>query len=230
MKSVFNLFFVLFFSSVFSQNPYGSVFSGEMLIIDYRGSFKGKSFIYDEWNRGMLVLNDSVFSKQDFLQYDTYKNRVLIKNIDNLKEIIEITDKSLTGFCIIEKKRNLKHDFVKLNSSDFKGFTESGFYEIVFNIQNTNYFIKRNTKILFDPNRSKGTMTHNNLPLELKDKTIYYIKNNNGLYVKVRLKRKDIKAVLTENTKLIDTYIKREKIRMSKESDVMKLVNYYYSL
>jgi len=230
MKYFFSLFFVLFFSSVFSQNPYGSVFSGERLIIDYRGNFKGKSFIYDEWNRGMLVLNDSVFSKQDFLQYDAYKNRILIKESEDSEQIIEITDASLTGFCIIENKRNLKHDFVRLKSKDFKGPAKSGFYEIVYNIQNTNYFIKKNTKILFDPNRSKGTMTHNNLPFELKDKTTYYIKNNNGLYVKVRLKKKDIKAVLTTHTKLTDAYIKTNKIRLGKESDVMKLVNYYYSL
>ncbi|WP_372795139.1 hypothetical protein, partial [Lutibacter sp.] len=173
MKSVFSIVAVLFLTSLFSQTTQNLDYRGNIvkeLIIKRSSEVKGDNFIYKEWNRGMLVLNDSVFSKQDYLQYDAYKNRVLIKNMKNLDEIIEISDASLTGFSILGDGNNLKHDFVKLNRDAFKNDVEGGFYEIVFNIQKTNYFIKKNTKVLFDPNRSKGSQTENNFPLEYQDK------------------------------------------------------------
>ena len=230
MKKFTTLCLVLLALNVFSQNPYGSILVGERIILDYRGNIKGKDFVYNEWNRGMIVLNDSVFSKQDYLKYDAFNDRVLIKNQKDIDEVIEITDKTLTGFSILEIDRNFKHDFVKLNALKFKNNGESGFYEIVFNLSNTNYFLKKNKKIVFDPNRSKGSQTINNLPLEFKDKNSYFIKNNEGLYVKVRLKKKDIKSVLVNHSNLIDSYIKSKKLKYYKESDVMKLVSYYYSL
>ena len=228
MKSFFSVVAVLFFSIAFSQ---GNVdYRGDNIkyaVIKQNNEIKGKDYIYDEWNRGMLVLNDSIFSKQDYLKYDAHKNRVLIKRN---KEVIEITDRTLTGFSIIEKESNLKHDFVKLKRFNFKGEEETGFYEIVYNIQNTNYFIKKNAKIVFDPNRSKGSQTENNFPLKFQDKTSYYIKNSEGLYVKVRLNKKGIKNNLTKHSKLINSFVKANKIKFNKESDVIKLVNYYYSL
>lgn len=191
---------------------------------------KGHDFVYNEWNRGMLVLNDSVFSKQDYLKYDALNDRVLIKSSNNSNEIMNITDRTLTGFSILDVTKNLKHDFVKLNGAHFKDNAASGFYEIIFNLSNTNYFIKKNKKIIFDPNRSKGTMAINNLPLEYKDNNSYYIKNSEGLYANVRLNKKSIKSVLTKNILKVNEFIKINKIKFKSEQDVMKLVNYYYSI
>lgn len=159
--------FLLTITSLFSQN--GDNLAKEdrgNVIITQNNEIKGKDYLYDEWNKGMLVLNDSVFSVQDYLKFDVFKNRVFIKNMVNISEVIEINDQSLTGFSILEKDSNIKHDFVKLNKKYFTGDAENGFYEVVFNEQNTNFFIKRTSKILSDQNRSRGTQTINNFPLE----------------------------------------------------------------
>jgi len=37
----------------------------------------------------------------------------------NLEEIIEITDNSITGFSILERKNRTKHDSVKLSNTVF---------------------------------------------------------------------------------------------------------------
>lgn len=223
--------FLLFFTGIYAQN--GDNLHKEdrsNIIIKQNNEIKGKDYLYEEWNKGMLVLNDSIFSMQDYLKYDAFKNRLLIKNRDNLNEVIEIEDKSITGFSIFEKDRNIKHDFVWLRKKNFNGEAENCFYELVFNLQNTNYFIKKNSKILFDPNRSKGSQTINNYPLEYRDKITYYIKNKEGLYVEVKLKKKEIIAVLDQHPNEMEAYEKMNKINYGKESDVMKLVNYYYSL
>lgn len=231
MKIVLSAFLIFFCVVSYSQNGDNlHKQDRDRVILTANSEIKGNDFIYDEWNRGMIVLNDSVFSKQDYLKYDAYKKRIFIKSMKNPSEIIELADASLTAFSILEGKTNLKHDFVKLKRSDFKDDGENGFYEILFNLENTNYVIKKNNKILFDPNRSKGSQTINNFPLEYKDENSYYIKDDEGSYVMVRLKKRDIKAVLTKNSKMLNSYIKSKKLKYHKEADVVKLVNYYYSL
>ncbi|MGK0253968.1 MAG: hypothetical protein ACI9OE_001453 [Mariniflexile sp.] len=230
MKSIVSIVLVLFFTNAFSQNL---GFGGDGIrgmIITPNNDIKGDDYIYKEWNKGLLVLNDSVFSKQDYLKYDAYKDRVLIKYAVKMDEIIEINDGGLTGFSIIENDGYLKHDFIKLKASSFFDRSQNGFYEIVFNVEKTNYFIKKNTKLVFDPNRSKGSQTANNFPLEFQDKTTYFLKDAKGLYNEVRLKEKDIMPVLTGHNEALALYVKVNKIRFKNEEDVMKLVNYYYSL
>ena len=231
MKSVFSMLFVLFLTNLFSQNvEYLSKTDRGNIIITQNNEIKGKDYLYDEWNKGMLVLNDSIFSMQDQLRFDAYKNRLLIKDKRNDNEVIEIKDKSITGFSIMEHNRNIKHDFVKLQNKNFVGEAENDFYELVFNLQNTNYFIKKTSIILFDPNRGKGSQTINNFPLEYQNKLTYYLKNSEGLYVEVRLKKNDILAVLNKHSKQMEAFVKMKKINYGKEDDVSKLVNYYYSL
>lgn len=228
---VFYVCFLLAVPSIFSQNGDNLVKEDRgNIIIKQNSDIKGKDYLYEEWNKGMLVLNDSIFSRQDYLKYDALKDRVLIKNMSNIEEVIEINDKSLTGFSILEKDGNIKHDFVKLQRKYFTGNAENGFYEVVFNLQNTNYFIKRTTKILYDPNRSEGSQTINNYPLEYRDKQTYYIKNKDGMYEAIRLNKKEINTILNQHPNEISAYVKRNKVNYNKESDVMKLVNYYYSL
>lgn len=228
MKNIFSIVFVLSFMNIYSQN--GDNLHKEdrgNIIITQNNDIKGTCYIYEKWNKGMLVLNDSVFSVQDYLKFDAFKNKLYIKKEN---EIIEISDKSVTGFSILEKDKNIKHDFVKLHKNNFTTEAENGFYELVFNVQNTNYFIKKNSKILYDPNRSKGSQTINNFPLEYQDKTTYFIKNDDGLYVHIKLKKRDIKTLLANHSKQMEAFVKTNKINYSKESDVVKLVNYYYSL
>lgn len=231
MKKIICVVAVLCFINGFSQSQESiGIGAKGSVIFEKNAEIKGDIFIYNVWNKGVLVLKEDIFSRQDFIKYDAYNDRVLIKNMSNLDEVIEITDNDLIGFSIFEGESNLKHDFVKLNANHFESEGEEGFYEIVWNLEQTNYVLKRNIKIIYDPNKSKGTESINNFPLEYKDKNVYFLKNNDGLYVKIRLNKKDVKKVLTEHSQLVDSFIKTNKIKLTKESNVVKLANYYYSL
>ncbi len=229
MKNLIFISFVLVSFMIFGQRktPESLLNGNRKIQILDKSNIKGTYFIYSKWNVGKLVLNDSIISNQDYLKYDAFENKVFIKIQD---DVVEMNDNSLIGFSIIERKRNIKHDFVKLQKKDFKSKGEVWFYEIVFNEQKSNYVLKKNVKILYDPNINKSTQFINDEPLEFKDKSKYFIMNDEGLYVLVRLNKKEIKAVLTNHTRLVDSFVKSNKIKYRKEKDVVKLVNYYYSL
>jgi len=57
---------VLFFLTVFSKNTDNvtNIEESGRIIIKKNSVIKGNDFIYDEWNRGMLVLNDTVFQNK----------------------------------------------------------------------------------------------------------------------------------------------------------------------
>ena len=189
----------------------------------------GSEYLYDGWNKGMLVLNDSVFSYQSFLNYNAARDQLLMRKSIN-DEIMEIHDRDLTGFSI-EESHSLSHNYLLLTDKDFEQpENNDGFYEIVNNLNNTAYLIKKNIKLLFDPNKSKGTEAMNNVPLEYKEKHYYYLKNDADVYVKIKLNKKSVKSILTANSSQVDKFIKAKKIKFSNEMDIVKLVNYYYSL
>jgi hypothetical protein len=191
---------------------------------------QGTKFLYGTWNKGMLVLNDSLFFMQNNLAYDAYDAKIFIKQENTAETVFEVNDVSLTGFSIFDET-NQKHDFVKLNHTNFKTTTAiEAYYEILNNSYKTNYFIKSTVIVLFDPNKSKGTAAINNYPLEFKEAVNYYIKETNNLYVEVKLRKKEILKLLTKHTDKIDQFIKTKNISFNNELQVAELVNYYYSL
>lgn len=187
----------------------------------------GSEYLYDGWNKGMLVLNDTVFSYQSFLNYNAKTDQLLMRKSMN-DEIIEIYDRDLTGFSI-EEHRGLPHNYLFLTDKDFEQpESNEGFYEVVSNLNNTTYLIKKNVKLLFDPNKSKVTQAINNVPLEFKEKHYYYLKNDADVYVKIKLNKKSVKSVLTTHSLELDTFIKVKKIKFNNEADIVKLANFYY--
>jgi len=214
----------------YGQNTASSFSGNQRVDLSHDSNIKGNYFLYESWNNGILIMSDSLFFSENHLRYDAYKDRVLIKQGENLKEAFEINDADLTGFSLLDQKHNLKHDFVKLKSNHFLDKSSSGYFEIVSNTYKTNYVLKKTQKYIYDPNKSKGVAAQNNVQSEFKEKTSYYLKNDTGLYVKVRLKKKDILSLLTKHQSKVQSYIQANTIHFNDEQEVAELVNYYYGL
>ena len=71
---------------------------------------QGTKFIYGEWNQGMLVLNDSLFFMQDYLAYDAYDEKILIKKEKAQNAIFEV--ELQTKFAKTKKEELPKANFV----------------------------------------------------------------------------------------------------------------------
>lgn len=239
MKTIYFLIFACCFSIGYSQKNNSGVYNqqdlsnyndSERVILSHDNSIKGESYLYGAWNKGMLVMQDTLFFAQNFLRYDAYNDRILVNDNDYDEEAFEVSDYNLTGFSIVESKTNSKHDFVKLATTDFVDHTVTGFFEVVTNPNGTNYLLKKTVKYIYDPNKSKGVAIQNNLQSEFKERTKYYLKNDAGLYVEVRLKKKDILAILNNNPSKLESYIEANDIHFNKDEEVAALADYYYSL
>lgn len=87
----------LLYCNGFSQIPLKNslIYGGEQVIIEANNNIKGTNFNYDDWSSGILVLNDSIFSKHEYIRYNAYNDRVLVNHTN---KVIEIDDNSLMGF------------------------------------------------------------------------------------------------------------------------------------
>lgn len=202
---------------------------GRQINISYKTENVGTPYLYDTWREGFVVILDSVVSQQEKMQVDLQKGE-LILGLDEGRGTI-INDTSVTGFAINKKNNIARHYFVRLNASQFENpESKTQFYEIVSNTGKSNYLIKEVQKYLFDPNKSRGYQTQNNLPDEWKSRTSFYVKNKDGIYIKSKLSKKSILNVLADKSEDVKAFVKAHKLSFNEEYDVVKILDYYYSL
>lgn len=203
--------------------------TGMELLINYNTENKGNPYLYDEWKEGYLVINDTVISPQKKMQVDLEKGELIVGMGEGRGTIID--DKSITGFAINKPGNLNKHFYVRIEPSQFKNTNRtSRFYEVISNLEKTNYLIKEEQRYLYDPNKSRGYQTENSLPMEWKKRTYYFIKNSSGKYIKTKLNKKSVLKVLSDKSKEVKSYVASNKIDLKKENDVVKVLNYYHGL
>jgi hypothetical protein len=200
--------------------------------INYKTENKGTPYLYDNWREGYIVISDSIISHQDALQLNLTNGDLIIGAGKNKETGVVITDKTVTGFAILKDAESTqKLFFAKIKSSKFEDSNRSTkFYEVISNLENSNYLIKEESKYLFDPNKSRGYQTQNSIPQEYKTRKAYYIKDKSGKYVKTKLNKKSILKKLGHKKAELTAYINSKKINFSKEQDVSRVLNYYHSL
>ncbi|PHR72581.1 MAG: hypothetical protein COA67_04855 [Lutibacter sp.] len=200
--------------------------------INFKPGHIGTPYLYNNWKTGYVIINDSIISSQKKIQFNQETGELIIGS-KNQNGIV-ITDKSVTGFAI-DKGDNItsinRHVFAKINSAQFENSNgTSAFYEVVSNLEQTNYLIKDVKKYLFDPNKSRGYQTQNSIPQEYKEKVSYFVKNKSGKYIKTKLRKKNVLKILNDKNSEVNAFILSNKINFSKEHDVVRVLNYYHKL
>lgn len=231
---IFTLIPIFTFAQENKVNPFDYFQQGgrDRIRIDYTPEHKGTPYLYNQWKTGYLIINDSIISSQEKIQFNLQTGELIIGSKNETG--IVITDKSVTGFAI-DKGDNItninRRVFANIKASQFENSDNtSQFYEVISNLQQTNYLIKDVKKYLFDPNKSRGYQTQNSLPQEYKEKVSYFIKNTSGKYVKTKLRKKNILKVLDDKNSEIKAFVSSNKINFSKEHDIVRILNYYHTL
>ena len=233
MKKIFFIFALTSFVG-FSQNlPISTdneTLSGDpMLILTENGTIEGSKYMLDNWSEGYVILSDSILSHQNNMHFDQMEGALILKSQG--KGAFKVKDNNVTGFLIQGKREYSKHYFAKINRSSFKTPpSTTKYYEVVNNLTKTNFLIKDVQKYVFDPNRSKGVGANNNFPSVYKEKTVYFLKNKDGKYVKTKLNKKAVLKNLSDKSSELKHFILSNKINFKNEHDVVKLLNHYHSL
>lgn len=201
----------------------------DIININFTPENKGTPYLYDGWKKGYLIINDSIVSSQEKIQFNLQTGELII-GLEKETGII-ITDKAITGFAIDKTDNINRHIFARINTSQFEDSDKTRqFYEVVSNLGKTNYLIKDVKKYLFDPNKSRGYQTQNSIPQEYKEKVSYYMKNKSGKYIKTKLRKKSILKILNDKSSEIKAFVSSKNLNFSEEYDVVRVLDYYHTL
>jgi hypothetical protein len=188
---------------------------------------KTSPFLYNQWGEGYLIINDSIISSQKKIHFNLETGELIIGS-DTGKSVL-LKGESLTGFVINSNDKNNRRVFSKINSNVFENTqTKRNFYEIILNEQGSEYLIKDVKKYVFGLEKFKESQS--NLPIEYKKKTNYYIKNNAGKYVEVKLNKRNVLKVLTDKSSEVKAFALSNNINFKREHDVVRVLDYYHTL
>ncbi|MEM7380819.1 MAG: hypothetical protein AAF361_06415 [Bacteroidota bacterium] len=179
---------------------------------------EGSPYLEEEFKYGRVYAYDSLKLKGE-MRYNAYRSE------------IEVAEDDDSYFSLLKRP----YISVEIDNEIFKMYT----YTDVNNLSRVAYFNPRNkgkAVLLFKPEiklrkgRVPSTSYDRYVPPTYIDISTYYIKTGEEPAERVRLKKKDIVSVLKNKKTEVVAYIKDEKLNMSKEADVIRLLNYYNTL
>lgn len=229
MKKIIS--FLLLVSVVFvtnGQNLRGGSSLSDGFKINRKGS-QGHQFLLDNWVDGYLVDNNGKLSSKKLLNLDIYNNDPTYKVSNSQKDVFVIDGNLFSGFVLVDKNKK-KYIFSKIDGKDFKKTKKTAKYYQLINAPNKNIIIEV-AKKLKDPNASGWSSSKDNtLSAKFVKKETYYILNNSGKYVKIKLSSSSLTKALSDKKLQIRSYIKSNNIKIKTTDDVITVLNYYNTL
>lgn len=210
-------------SGVNASNVSGPKVDGEVNLnpVAFNSKTKGSPYAFSDWSFGKIVTADNKISNYTKIQIDLEKNKVMVYS-DGSKFPTSIPLTNITSINVQDK--NKKRNFKFFQGSDFIDSSNGGLFEICSS--DNNYLIKHTQKYIYTSENSSNTSQKKSI---YKKHTDYYIKDNNGKYVKTKLTKKNILKLMKDKEKEVKNYVSKNKLTY-KEKDVPKILKYYHSL
>jgi hypothetical protein len=183
---------------------------------------KGSPFLFDHWITGELVfIRDSRFSDIR-MKYDMVEDNVVVQN--SSEKSIYPTKAIVKSFHL---KDSLGHTYNYINlalteySSDF--IKDFGFVEILYD--GTNDLIVKRKKYLVHTEAQGGYSDNKSYDEIRQSPAEYYWINKEGIATQLKRGKNNVLKLLDENGDLA-SYVKKEKLNLKKEEDIILLFAY----
>ena len=182
----------------------------------------GTPYLNEEFFPAKISIDEKkVFSARYNAYNDEFEIKIADNNIQNLNKAIDnITIKMLKS----------NETFGALNYMDSKtGLNRGYFIFLTPDNENARLYGRKTKKFI----EAKPAQTGYDIdkPAEFKDaKETFFIAIGDGYAQEVPKKKKEISKIWPEKSKEINSFVKSNKIKTSKEEDLIKLVNYINTL
>ncbi|WP_199120947.1 hypothetical protein [Pedobacter sp. ASV28] len=225
MKKIFYpIALLIILSSIksFSQENYdrtkvfiGSMVSGSPSDIFGRRDVEGSPFLYDDWNKGIIKMDNNAVYKDVELKYNVLddvlyflgEKDATMKFLKPVKEFV---------ILINGKPKVFRNGF-----NDFGKFNKDSFYEVL--ADGNVLLLKKNTKRIGEKREYNSAVTVN----YVIDKADYFLYLD-GKMLEVK-KSKDFLDSFPRKKSEMEKFASQNKINFKNEADLIKLVDYYNS-
>ena len=194
------------------MNKESSLYNGPVYI-DYRYKYvKGSPFLMNSENPAANILYNGLWYKNIFLLYDVYLQKLITQESSGGK-LFEISRDKICAFELAGRR------FIKMDTVSYKNMA-SGFYELLYNGVKSQVFAKHIKEQNEDLDGVIASYT-------LSDRSIYYIKHDNGYYNINTVK--DLRKVYKSKEDGVKIFLKSNKLNFKKDpgNTIMGVAEYF---
>lgn len=181
---------------------------------------KGSPYSNEDFLEGKIFKDDKLVKSDIAMRYNLFSDEIEIKN--------SVSDKTYSALLrdpdIFVKIFNDIYVFIPFEGSNEKGH----YFKVSSEGKNFNLY-KKESVVYKEPYYAKSTYDVSR-SAEWAKSVSYYLVSKKGDFYELPNSRSKIIKAMSSKGKEVKTFMKKEKLDLDEESDLIKLVNYYNSL
>ncbi|OGX85759.1 hypothetical protein [Hymenobacter glacialis] len=186
----------------------------------------GTPFLMPYWSRGNVLMTTGRVPRP-WLKYDLAKDRLLWRRSPT--DSLELDTSLVTEFSLADSLRGKIYTYRRYLAARIASYPlRTAFFEVNYD-EGKSALLRRRTRTILGG--SNGPSLAGRQAGKWEETSTFYLKNSDNVIEPVKL---NAKAVLTTLGKakapLLTAYVTRERLDLSQETDVVKLLRYYDSL
>jgi hypothetical protein len=202
---------------IFSQNVLQDPVTGKVFNSERYSAVNGSPFLIDEWISGSVITPRGVYKNLE-LKLDAYGNTLFFKNDG---KPFEFQDKVI-GFTLMKRPGDSSTYLNFKNGLSGNGVRTDQYLQVLAEGKLSLY--RSDIKLLTEVNQvNQGVIK------TFTTSTRYYLMKDNVLQL-IRMNKKDIYDLVQDKESQIETFVSQNKLSTKKETDLVKIVQYYNSL
>ncbi len=199
---------------------YQNVRSGDRFVSD--GNTTGSPYYHDKYHTGSIYLNDKLAASGLNLKYNAYRDIFLaVTQVNASDETAQVVAKT-KGMKILVNNE----EFITLPSVTNR--YEMQYYQVVVRGKKIT-LLKKNYKLFVEGSRATTSLTRD-VPSTYSDRSEFYFLNASGDFTEVPSSTRKVLALFPEDKKALSAAVKKSRLNLKKEIDLIRFVGYYNRL
>ena len=186
----------------------------------------GSQFLLPYWTRGNVKMPSGAVPRP-WLKYDLAGERLLWRRPTG--DSLQLNTDQMTEFSLRDSLRGKTYTYRRYLTARIAPLPlRTAFFEVLYDAGHS-ALLRRCTRVLF--HGSNGPSLESHPESKWMETNVFYLKHGDNIIDPVRLKEKSVLTTLgSEKEPALSAYTFREHLNLSKEADVIKLLQYYDTL
>ena len=194
--------------------------SGDRFVSD--GNTTGTPFYHDQYVTGSIYLNDELAASNMYLKYNAYRDIFLaVTDLNTPDEQAQVVAKA-KGMKIMVNNE----EFITLPSVNNRFEMQN--YQVVVRGKKVT-LLKKISKLFIEGSRATTSLTRD-VPSTYSDRSDFYMLSQTGDFTEVPSSSRKILALFPEDRKALATAVKKYRLNLKKEIDLIRFIGYYNRL
>jgi len=185
-------------------------------------NIEGSPYYKDNFQIGGIYNAEGVVVSGIPMRYNIFADEIEMRPSSNPDDT---TIKSLVKSTDIFAKIGTDNFIYILNTNSGD---KSGYFSVL--LDGTYFDLYKKSTVNYIKKKFAETNYQKDQPAKFIKKEVFYLVDNKGVFYELPSKRKSFISLFKQKSKELESYIKDNKLNITKESDMIKIVSYYNSI